>query len=72
MKAGAACCGLAVLGALLTAGCSWQSVQRTGYETVESLRQQQCMDQIDTDCPSERTRYDDYQSERGRLQETPP
>jgi hypothetical protein len=36
------------------------------------MRVQQCMDAIDTDCSMERTRYDDYQTERERLQEPKP
>ena len=44
----------------------------TGYETVESMRLQQCMDEIDSDCSMDRTRYDDYQTERERLQDRQP
>ncbi len=53
----------------LSVGCSWDSIQRTGYETAESIRLQQCMDRLDEDCPTSRTRYDDYQSEREKLKE---
>ena len=56
----------------LLGGCSWDSIQRTGYETVESMRLQQCMDEIDMNCSMERTRYDDYQAERERLQQQQP
>jgi hypothetical protein len=60
------------LGALLTAGCQWENVQRSGYETMESVRLQQCLDELDSQCSMERTRYEDYQSERQRLQEQEP
>ena len=60
------------LTAVLLQGCSWDSAQRTGYETVETLRQRQCMEHPDTDCPESRTRYDQYQAERERLQEQEP
>ena len=53
----------------LSAGCSWDSMQRTGYETVESMRLNQCLDRPDADCPTDRTRYEDYQSERDQLQD---
>lgn len=49
--------------------CSWESVQRTSYETVESMRIQQCMDQPDHDCSEERIRYDDYQAQRESMLE---
>lgn len=58
-----------LIAAALTTGCSWDSLQRTSYETLESMRQQQCLDQPDEGCPADRTSYDEYQSERDRLQE---
>jgi hypothetical protein len=58
---------LVLVGVLLQA-CSWDSAQRTGYESVETLRQRQCMQQPDRDCPDSRIRYEQYQSERERLQ----
>jgi hypothetical protein len=63
---------LLLLGALLAAGCTWQRVQRTGYETVESMRLQRCLDELDRECDRERTRYEDYQYERERLKEQQP
>ena len=59
----------AVTAVTLSTGCSWDSVQHTSYETVESMRRQQCMDRPNADCPFSRTSYDDYQSERERLEE---
>ncbi len=58
-----------VLSLILLQACSWESAQRTSYETVESMRIQQCMDQLDQNCSEERIRYDDYQSKRERLLE---
>lgn len=54
--------------ALLSLGCSRESVQRTSYETLESIRVQQCMDRLDAECPTGRTSYEDYQSKREQLQ----
>jgi hypothetical protein len=63
-------CCLALL--LLSSGCSSENLQRTGYESVESMRRQQCMDAPGADCPAERTRYEDYQEELERLQQEEP
>jgi len=60
---------LPVISLILLQACSWESVQRTSYETVESMRIQQCMDQPDHDCPEQHIRYDDYQAQRERLLE---
>jgi hypothetical protein len=49
----------------LLSACSWESLQRTGYETVESMRIQQCLDrQDDPDCATERQRYDQYERQK--------
>jgi hypothetical protein len=61
-----------LVGALLPAGCSWQNVQRSGYKSVEFVRLQPCLDERDSECSMERTRYEDYQTERQRLQEQQP
>ena len=52
----------------VSTGCSWDSVKQTSYEGLESIRRQQCLDNPDGECPAERTRYQDYQDERERLQ----
>lgn len=50
---------------LLLAGCSMDSAKRTTYETMESLRIQQCLDRPDDpDCSTDRQRYEDYESNR--------
>ncbi len=61
---------LLLITALLPA-CSWQSARRSGYETVESMRIQQCLDRRDDpDCPTQRQRYEDYEArQQGDAQE---
>ncbi len=55
---------LVLIAALLSA-CSWESARRTGYETVESMRIQQCLDRRDdADCPTQRQRYESYQAQQ--------
>jgi hypothetical protein len=50
---------------LLLAGCSMDSAKRTTYETMESLRIQQCLDRPDDPgCSTDRQRYEDYESKR--------
>jgi hypothetical protein len=54
-----------LLALLLTTGCSLERAKRTTYETVESLRVQQCLDRPDDpDCSTDRQRYDAYEAER--------
>ncbi len=57
---------------LLSLGCSREGLQRTSYETLESVRIQQCMDRLDADCPTDRTSYEDFQSKREQLQDQDP
>jgi hypothetical protein len=52
----------------LLQGCSWESLQRTGHETLESMRVQHCLDSLDTACRQQRTSQGDHQSERQQLQ----
>jgi hypothetical protein len=55
---------LFLITALLSA-CSWERARRSGYETVESMRIQQCLDRRDdADCPTQRQRYEDYEAQR--------
>ena len=60
------------LSALLLVGCSWETVQRTSYETIESLRQQQCMDRPSDACEGGRTSYDEYQLQRRQIEQDNP
>lgn len=42
--------------------CSTESVQRTGYETLQNIGEQQCEKDLSADCP-ERRSYDEYRQE---------
>ncbi len=55
----------AMLLALLLSACSGNSAKHTAFETLESMRIQQCLDhRDDPDCSTERTRYESYDAER--------
>jgi hypothetical protein len=53
-----------LLATLLTAvcGCSTESWKRTGYETLQNIKQQQCEKNLSKEC-EERKSYDTYQRE---------
>jgi hypothetical protein len=54
----------------LLQACSWEGTKRTTYETVESLRIQQCLNQPDdAECSTQRQRYDQYESERQQFRD---
>ena len=54
-----------LLALLPVAGCSLERAKRPTYETVESLRIQQCLDRPDDpDCTTDRQRFDAYEAER--------
>jgi hypothetical protein len=54
--------GLILSLALLPAS-SVQNAKRSAYETLESLRIQQCLERLDDpDCPTKRERYDRYEA----------
>jgi hypothetical protein len=56
---------LLLLPLLLLVGCSLASAKRTTYETMESMRIQQCLDRPDDpDCSTHRQRYEDYEAKR--------
>lgn len=59
--------GLCVVIAALTAGCSSESAKRTAYETLQNVRQQECMKNPSADC-GKRDSYDDYQRKRKELE----
>ena len=52
---------------ILLAGCSREVVQRTTYETLRNIEQQQCLDAGTSPCPP-REGYDAYQRRREELQ----
>ena len=49
--------------ALIVSACSIETLQRTGFETLQGIQEQQCQRGVDADCPA-RERYDDYQRKR--------
>jgi hypothetical protein len=52
---------------ILLAGCLAGCSKHIAYETVESMRVQQCLERRDDpDCPTERQRYEDYDAQRQR------
>jgi hypothetical protein len=56
-----------VISGLLTSGCSTNSVNKTAYETLQNIGQQQCQKTMSSDC-SKRESYDDYQRHRHELE----
>ena len=55
--------------ALSAAGCSAQSLQRTGYETLQNIEQQRCRKDLSAEC-APRESFDSYRRERRELQQT--
>lgn len=58
--------GGVVLGLILSA-CSREAVQRTTYETLQNLGEQQCEKDLSAEC-SERQSYDEYRRSRQESQ----
>lgn len=53
---------------VLLTGCSADSVKRIAYETLQNVRQQECMRNPAQDCGQQES-YDDYRSKRDKLTE---
>ena len=51
------------------AGCSAESLQRTGYETLQNIEQQRCQKDLSAEC-APRESFDSYPRERRELQQT--
>jgi hypothetical protein len=51
----------------LTAGCSSESAKRTAYETLQNVRQQECIKNPSSDC-GKRESYEDYEHKRKELE----
>lgn len=49
---------------VLLGGCSAGSLERTGYETLESMRRQQCLDEPGAECPP-RESWEAWKQKRG-------
>lgn len=55
--------------AVLAAGCSGETAKRTAYETLQNVREQECLKNPNSrsDC-GKRDSYDDYQRKRKELE----
>lgn len=51
---------------VLASGCSADMAKRTTYETLQNVRQQECMKNMSPDC-EKREYYDDYERKRKEL-----
>lgn len=56
---------LAIVG--LTAGCSSDTAKRTAYETLQNVREQECLKNPAMDC-GKRDSYEDYERQRKSLE----
>jgi hypothetical protein len=50
----------------LMEGCSSDTAQRTAYETLQNVREQECLKNPSQDC-GKRQSYEDYQRQRKEL-----
>lgn len=48
---------------LLAQGCTGESLQRTGFETLRNVAEQQCLNREMRQCPENPT-YEEYQEQR--------
>jgi hypothetical protein len=56
--------GLAII--VSVTACSGDAAKRTAYETLQNIGQQECLEDMSSDCQS-RESYDDYQRQRKEL-----
>ena len=59
--------GVVACSIFLVQSCSKEALQRTGYETLQNVQEQQCEKELSADCP-ERVRFEDYQQQRKESQ----
>ena len=52
---------------LNAAGCSADSLQRTGYETLQNIEEQRCQKDLSAEC-APRESFNGYQREKQELQ----
>jgi hypothetical protein len=52
---------------LLLQGCSGESLERVGYETMRNVKEQQCLNRKMRQCP-ENLSYEEYQEQRRELE----
>ena len=58
---------LSLVAVFFLPGCSSDSAQRTAFETLQNVGQQDCQKYPSAECPK-RESYDDYQRERKKLE----
>ena len=64
-------CLLFLAAIAFVAGCSAETAKRTAYETLQNVREQDCLkDPSATDC-GKRDSYDDYEKQRKALEKPP-
>lgn len=51
----------------LVSGCSSETAKRTAYETMQNVRQQECIKNMLPDC-EKRESYEDYERKRKELE----
>jgi len=51
----------------MIAGCSSETAKRTTYETLQNIREQECMKNPSSDC-GRRDTYDQYQKQRKEVE----
>jgi len=59
--------GLCLVAISLVSGCSSDTAKRTAYETLQNVREQECLKNPSADC-GKRGSYDDYQRKRKELE----
>ena len=57
--------GLAIVA--LLSGCSSETAKRTAYETLQNVREQECLKNPAMDC-AKRDSYEDYERQRKSLE----
>jgi len=50
----------------MASGCSSDTAKRTAYETMQNVRQRECMKNLSPDC-DKRESYDNYERKRKEL-----
>jgi hypothetical protein len=62
---------LCLLVFMLVSGCSAETAKRTTYETLQNVKQQECLkDPSATDC-GKKDSYEDYERQRKALEKPP-
>ncbi len=55
----------------LVSGCSGETAKRTAYETLQNVREQECLNYPSASDCVKRGSYDDYQRQRKELEKAP-